>query len=305
MQSIRQYKRRAQVIVGKGGEGISITALRIQFEVIKDHQPYPNRATIKIFNLSDSNQQKIRFEYDEVILNAGYEGGVSMIFRGNIKHVYRYREGNDWIVEIDAGDGDRDYRNAVINESFAAGSTDAALVDRIVGTFTTTKKGAVQGVAATGRVRGKVVSGNAHAVLSDLARQNDCHWSIQDGQLQIVPVTGYLETDVVVVNSTTGMLGVPEQDDKGILINMLLNPLLRINGRVKLDNENIRRKRLDTATEQEKAEAAQKKPAMLDPNGLYKIYKVTHKGDTRGQEWVSKTETVSLGSAFPTTTAKK
>lgn len=302
--SVRQYKREVQIVVGKNGQGISITASgasprRVTFEIVKDHQANPNQATIKVYNLNDADQHKVRYEYDEIMVNAGYEGAAGMIFRGNIKHVYRYREGNDWIVQIDAGDGDFDFRNAVINESFAAGVSDATLIDRICGTFSTTKKGAVQGVASSGRVRGKVVSGNSRTVLNDLALQNDCNWSIQDGQLQIIPAKGYLDSEVVVVNATTGMLGVPEQDDKGVKINILMNPLLRINGRVKLDNDNIKRKQIDPMLEKEREEDAQKTPSMLDPEGIYKIYKITHKGDTRGQEWVSKIETVSLDSAFP------
>lgn len=297
--SSRQYLRSARVIVGKGGSGLLIEDLRITFEVIKDHQSAPNQAVIKIYNLNDVNQRRIRFEFEDVVLNAGYKDSEMLLFRGNIMHVYRYREKTDWVVEIVAGDGDRDFRNAVVNESFAAGMTDAQLVKRLSGSFITTKEGSIKGVSNAARVRGKVVSGNTRRELDLIARQNNCNWSIQDGLLQIIPVDGVLDSQAILVNELTGMVGTPEQDDKGVKIKTLLNPLYQINGRVKLDNDNIKRKK--SKLKELKGEPDKvKEPARLDPDGVYKIYKLVHKGDTRGAEWTSEIHTVSLNSAFPT-----
>lgn len=303
MQSTRQYKRHVQVIIGKAGSGLMIENLRVQFEVVKDHQSTPNSATIKIFNLNDQHQQQIRTEFDDVILNAGYEGAEAVLFRGNIRHVYRYRDKNDWVVELDCGDGDRDFRGAVVNETLAAGVSDTQLVERVCGSFSTTKKGSVKGIGATGRLRGKVISGNARDVLNDISKQHGCNWSIQNGQLQIVKVNGVLDSEAVLINAETGMLGAPEQDDKGIKVKSLMNPLFQINGRLKLDNDNIKRKRIKADQQQKKVDK-EKPPARLDPDGFYKIYKITHKGDNRGSDWVSECECVSMDSAFPQKGAK-
>lgn len=305
MQSVRQYKRHTQVIIGKAGSGLLIENLRIVFEIVKDHQSAPNQANIKIYNLNDQHQAQIRTEFDDVIVNAGYEGAEAVLFRGNVKHVYRYREGNDWIVEIDAGDGDRDFRGAVVNETLSAGVSDQQLVDRVCSNFSTTKKGSVKGVGATRRLRGKVVSGNARDVLQDVARQHDCTWSIQDGRLQIVKSNGVLDSEAILVNRDTGMLGAPQQDDKGIKVKTLLNPLYQINGRIKLDNDNIKRKKQKIGTTEKTGETVNqspdkaKEPARLDPDGIYKIYKLTHKGDNRGNDWHTEVECVSMDSAFP------
>lgn len=309
MQSARQYKRHTQLIIGKAGKGLLIENLRIVFEVVKDHQSAPNSANIKIYNLNDQHQAQIRTEFDDVILNAGYEGAEAVLFRGNVRHVYRYREGNDWIVEIDCGDGDRDFRGAVVNETLSAGVSDTQLVERVCGNFSTTKKGSVKGVGATPRLRGKVVSGNARTVLDDIARQHDCNWSIQDGRLQIVKSNGVLDTEAVLINSDTGMLGAPQQDDKGIKVRTLLNPMYQINGRVHLDNDNIKKKKKkigETAGGEDvnSSKKQDKEPARLDPDGIYKIYKLTHKGDNRGQDWVTEVECVSMDSAFPQKGAK-
>lgn len=299
MQSTRQYKRHAQVIVGKGGKGLLIEKLRIVFEVVKDHQCAPNSANIKIYNLNDFNQAAIREQYEDIILNVGYEGSEAVLFRGNIRHVYRYREKNDWIVEIDCGDGDRDFVGAIVNETVAAGVTDDQLVDRIVSGFSYTKRGVTTGLGNTRRLRGKVVSGNARDVLSDVARQHNSNWSIQDGRLQIITADGVLPNQAILVNADTGMLNAPQQDDKGIKVDTLLNPLYQVNGRIKLDNNNIKRKKAAVDSNGQKQEKEVKVPARLDPDGIYKLYKITHKGDTRGTDWKSTCECVSMDSSFP------
>lgn len=303
--SVRQWKRHAQVVIGKAGSGLLVENLRVHFEVSKTVESAPNVAVIKIFNLSPINETKIKNEFDEVLLNAGYEGALRLVFRGNIKHVYRYRDKSDYITEIEAGDGDKDFRSATMNETLAAGTTNAQLVDRAVGSFKTTggtTKGAVQ-INDRARLRGKVISGNTRDVLHDVARESGANWSIQDGQLVIVKANGVLPDEAIVITADTGMLGAPEINDKGIAVKCLLNPQLRVNGAIKLDNNGIKAKR-QKAQALGKKQEDQKEPVRLDPDGIYKVLKITHKGDTRGQDWVSEIECIGLDQPIPESRSK-
>lgn len=304
-ESVRQWKRHAQVVIGKAGSGLLVENLRVHFEVSKTVESAPNVAVIKIFNLSPINEAKIKNEFDEVLLNAGYEGALRLVFRGNIKHVYRYRDKSDYITEIEAGDGDKDFRSATMNETLAAGTTNAQLVDRAVGSFKTTggtTKGAVQ-INDRARLRGKVISGNTRDVLHDVAREAGANWSIQDGQLVIVKANGVLPDEAIVITADTGMLGAPEINDKGIAVKCLLNPQLRVNGAIKLDNNGIKAKR-QKAQALGKKQEDQKEPVRLDPDGIYKVLKITHKGDTRGQDWVSEIECIGLDQPIPESRSK-
>jgi hypothetical protein len=205
-------------------------------------------------------------------------------------------------VEIDAGDGDRDFRGAIVNATLAAGVSDQELINRVASGMSSTKLGPIKGIAPTQRLRGKVITGNARTILNDVARQNDASWSIQDGKLQIVPANGVLDSEAILVNSETGMLGAPEQDDKGLKVKTLMNPLFQINGRIKLDNNNIKRKKARVGAEEKRAAKGGevKTPAMLDPDGFYKIYKIIHKGDNRDAAWESAVYCVAMDSSFPT-----
>lgn len=298
--SVRQWLRVAQVVIGKAGNGLMVEDLRITFEVEKTAEEQPNTAVIKIYNLHPKNVAKIKKEYDEILLNAGYQGATKLVFRGNIKHVYTYKEGLDYITEIEAGDGDRDYGSAVMNETLAAGTTNSQLVDRAVGSFKEvggTCKGVIQ-VDDRARLRGKVVSGNTRDLLRDIARESNAKWSIQDGALVIVKTQGLLPNEAVVLTSETGLLEAPEINDKGIAVKCLMNPEIAINGSVKLDNNGIKAKRQKKKALKQ-PEEPEGDPVRLDPDGIYKVIKLTHKGDTRGQEWVTQIECIGLDEPIP------
>lgn len=307
----RQYKRRAQVVIGKNGRGLLVENLRIAFEVTKTASAAPNTAIIKIWNLAPTNEAKIKNEYDDILLNCGYEGAMRLTFRGNIKHVGRYRDGNDTITEIEAADGDNDYRNAVVNETLAAGTSTRQMIERAAASF---KGGTTKGhidVPEKTRLRGKVVSGNTRDLLSEIARDAGAAWSIQDGQLVILPAAKMLPNEAIVIRADTGMLSTPEINDKGVTVKCLLNPQIGINGAVKLDNDSIRAKR----RKEEKVKKTTKRPglpddedgyivddpakltgeiAKLSSDGIYKVIKLVHRGDTRDFEWLTESLCVAL-----------
>lgn len=304
----RNWLRVARVTVGSNGNGVLIENLRIQFEVVKSVDETPNSGIIKIFNLHPNTIAKI-INDDDVLLECGYADSQHLVFTGNIKYVYHYRDKTDIITEIEAGDGDIDYRKAVINETLAAGATYDHLVDKSVKTLTKTKKGHVN-VKKHGRLRGKVVSGNTRDVLRDVSLECGANWSIQDGALHMISVNDVLPGDAIVFTSETGMLGSPEINDKGIAARCLLNPLLRVNGTVKLDNNNIRANRKKTDVLITKRERLETNPPLgredeklvkLSPDGIYKILKLTHRGDTRAQTWESVVECIALGEPIPET----
>jgi len=303
-----QWKRQCQLVIGKDGEGIKIEGLRIKFEIVKTIEATPNRAVISVYNMNHSSESKIHNEYDEVVLNAGYADNHQMIFRGNIQYVFQHRDRADTIIEIEAADGDKDYRQAVMNETLAAGTSHSQIVDRAVASF---QAGTIKGHVQAGekkRIRGKVLSGSTRDILNDLSRESGANWSIQNGQLDFVSTEDVLPGEAVVIRADTGMLEAPEANDKGIVVKTLLNPSIRINGAIKLDNKDIRAKRQeqnDLATRREKSETnaplgrENEQVVGLDPDGIYKVIKLTHEGDTRSNEWYTRIECIGLNQPIP------
>lgn len=302
--STQQYRRECEVFVGVPGRGVGIRDLRITFEITKSIALTPNTALIRIFNLSQDNESKIREEFDGVVVNAGYHGSSLLIFRGSIRHTSPYREGNDRIMEIDAADGDDDLKNTIVNSTLAAGTTLSQAVDHLVALLKKTTRGHM--VLKDGkRLRGKVMSGMASKYVNEIAMQVDAACSVQDGQIVFIPELSTLPTEAIVLRSDTGMLGAPEVSDKGVKVRCLLNPRIKIGGKIQIDNNDLK---LKIKKEREKkpggsngahgpGRAAPKKKvglSRLDPDGIYKVIHLVHKGDTRGtgSDWT--TEVIAM-----------
>lgn len=308
--SLLQWNRVCQVIVGDAGTGVLVEPpLKIEFNVKKTVGRTPNTCLLKLYNLSPDTENRIKGEYTEVILNAGYEGSAGLLFRGNIRHTFAYRDGNDRIVEIDAADGDRDFQRSTVNTTLAAGTSTADLIAHVLGTFKSTVRGHIT-LKDRKRIRGRVVSGMARDVLDDVAAESGANWSIQDGALHIVPTDGYLPTEAVVLTSETGLLGAPEIDDKGIKVRCLLNSKIAVNGKVWLDNNDIKLKvkkqhesKPGAHAKTPKHKAAQ--VARLDPDGIYKVIEIEYRGDTRGRDWFCDLRCLGLDKAIPATASAK
>ena len=303
-----QWLRRCQLLVGKDGTGdvypstgLLIEGLRISFDITKTIYRTPNVATIKVYNLNPSNEKRIVRELNDVILQGGYQSNTRLFFRGNIKYALPYREGNDRICEICAGDGDKDFHGALVNFTLAAGHTDADLIHQLLTSFKATTLGRVHGKNLDRKhSRGRVISGNARDILDRIAEDNDAHWSIQDGKLVMVPVDSTLPNEAIEVSSATGLVGAPEANDKGITVKMFYNPQVVPGGKIWLRNNEVKTKQLKAQlTGQKRKLHGPANPVRLDPDGVYKVYAVHATGDTRAPEWFGEVKCVALDAPIP------
>lgn len=312
-----KFIRQCQVIVGKDGNGdvspatgLLIEGLRIQFEIQKTVYRTPNQALIKIFNLTQEHEKQIDKEFNDIILNAGYKGlpgdsqTMRLGFRGNIRFTHFHRDGNDHIAEINAGDGDKDFGGTLVNFTLAAGHSDEQTFAQLLTSMRATTQGHVHGKhLARQRIRGKAYSGQARDVLDKIARENDAHWSIQDGKLVMVPVDSVLPGAAIAIDSETGLLGAPEINDKGITIKTMMDLRIVPNGKLWLKNNEVKMAHLKAAkTGQKRKLNGPATPIRLDPDGVYKVYSVKHVGDTYGTDWYSECKCVALDSPIPKAT---
>lgn len=274
------------VVFGTDLNGLDLSKLRIKFSVKRSDTMTPNTADIRIYNLEEKTALRIRNEFKKVILQAGYQGNFGVIFQGNIKQVILGRESaTDTFIDIVAGDGDHAYNFAVINSTIAAGATAADQVN--AATTAMTPKGVTAGhlgeMPTEQLPRGKVMYGNARNYLRDVASSTDKTWSIQDEKITFVPKKSYLPGERVVLTSKTGMIGTPQQTNEGVNVKCLLNPTIKIGGRIQIDNKSIERYKINLTIPNSAANI----PAPLTADGVYYVLVIEHQGDTRGVEWYS------------------
>lgn len=285
LEAASQYLRKIELIVAdQNFNGLDLSALRIKFSVKRSDTMTPNMADIRVYNLEYQTALRIRDEFKRVTLQAGYAGNYGVIFQGNIKQVILGRESaTDTFIDIVAGDGDRAYNFAVVSTTIAAGAT---LSDQVSAAITPmVPKGVTAGnvgdMPTTQLPRGKVMFGNSKNYLRNVANTTGKSWSIQDEKITFVPKKSYLPGERVVLTSKTGMIGTPQQTNEGVNVKCLLNPLIKIAGRIQIDNKSIERYKINLSIPNSPANI----PAPLTADGVYYVLVAEHTGDTRGVEW--------------------
>ncbi|MCB4360914.1 phage protein [Quatrionicoccus australiensis] len=294
--STKQYMRKASLIVGNVDEhALDLSELRFQFSTRRGDFQTPNSADIRIYNVSDKTADRIRQtlpqpEFTRIVVQGGYDGNFGVLFDGEIIQVRHGRESpTDTYLDITAADGDSAYNYSVTAMSLAAGSTPNDEVSAIL------KDMARHGVTA-GHVpdlpgnplpRGKVIYGMSRDALRNVAENTQTSWSIQDGKLQMVPETSYIEGEIPVITSATGMIGLPTQTQNGINVRVLLNPNIKIGQAIKLDNKSIQGFRFGLGVKQQLGNENAEALAKVNNDGLYYVMLAEHSGDTRGDAWYS------------------
>ncbi|SRR6266702_538226 len=291
----------------KYNNGVS-AQLRVRFEVRASDVETPNTLVARVYNLSESTRNTIIKEYDTVTLTAGYvNGNRGNIFQGDIKRFGFGRERNvDSFLDIMAGDGDKVYNFGVINQTFPAGATDVQELSALAKAMNIPVAKTADGYLTTGGIlpRGKTRWGMARSALSELSKKNDCRWSIQNGVLTLIPNKGYLPGDAIVINSATGMLGMPESTDNGIMVRCLLNPFIKIGQAVRINNRDINQ----TVVKSQFGFPTYNSlyyPATVSKGFLYRVLVAEHFGDTRGSgsDWITELTCLDIDPSSPATTS--
>lgn len=291
---MNQFGRKIELILYTGAKGLDLSEFRIRFSVQNADVESPNSAVIRVYNLAQDTVGQIKGEYSQVTLSAGYEeGNYGVIFQGSIKQFRTGKEGPvNTFLDILAADGDIGYNQGVINATLAAGTTPLQRIQAVVQAMPGVTDGYTplftnQNIP---NLRGKVLFGMARSHLRGLTSTLDATWSIQDGKVQILPLTGYLPGEAVQININTGLIGVPEQTDGGIRVQSLLNSQLRIGGLVQLNNSEIMQlmqQNPDAAPIRFDQYTGIQYNSPLSKDGSYRAFVVEHEGDTRGNEWYS------------------
>lgn len=304
-----QYLRTMSLTVSSAAQSIDFANFWCVFNVRRGDTQTPNTLDVRIYNVKPATANLIsKKEFTSISLKVGYQGGnLGLIFQGSI---VQFRQGRvnqlDSYVELTAADGDEAYNYATISTTVPAGSTQsniAALIQSSMarhGFAQAISQGYAPEFLPTKSIRGQVLFGMSKEVCRDFAGQNECKWSIQDGQLTFIPYTSFIQQggQIPVISVSTGLIGTPEQTQAGINIKTLMNPNYKVGQLVRLDSQiNQFRFGLDlnsVGTTNVQTNAQNTTGTNLNPTGnpsdqqgLFYCMVVNHSGDNRGTEWYS------------------
>lgn len=254
---------------------IKLTGHDVAFQISKTLKPEPNVCELTIWNLNEdqrSQLEELRPKKDDkrgipCRIEAGYKGGTSLLWLGDLRTVSSYKDGADWVTELGSGDGEKAYQRSRVSLSFGPKTpVDTALraMVRALGV----DEGNVSKVAAKLRVggvgkllsHGAVFSGPAAKQLTDWARSADLEWSIQDGAVQFIDRGKALAGRAIKLSDDSGMVGAPTVDNEGVLsVRMLIMPDVRPGTLLVMDAARVK--------------------------GNYRIEEAHWTGNTAGGEW--------------------
>lgn len=271
------FKRTVAIDVElKNNDVLRIRNLRVEFQIEKTKDPTANKAEIKITNLSDETRARIREKDALIRVFAGYEGdlGLVLLFSGNIQHL-----ANDWatpdiVTKIEAQDGQRQLRESRASFSYGNRTSANTILNRLANEIGLPLR---QDFNVPGSYQGFSFNGRARDGMDEVCRRFGYTWSIQDGEILIVPRSGNTGRVATLLSSNTGLINTPERlsDQEGELdgaiekelewkLTSLLNPRLSPGALVQLESKQAK--------------------------GLFQTEKVRHYGDTRGKSWYSEIE---------------
>ena len=283
-----QYDRVCRVTIEGGGKALDASQMRIRFDVHQADSQTPHHVNIFIYNLSKTTAQAIRKEFKTVTLEAGFQSGTGVIFKGEIVQVRILRENvTDTVVHILATSAQRATNFATVNKSLAAGHTFKDRIDvaaKALGELGVTV-GHIDDLGSRKFPRGFACFGMASDLLREVCFATGSSWHITNGRLNVVKNDGALPGNVIVLNSDTGMIGLPEQTLDGVVVRCLLNYRILPAQKIKIDESSIQQAAFNPSYGAGASNELLKNQLGLAADGIYKALLVEHNGDTRGPNW--------------------
>jgi hypothetical protein len=272
------FKRVCELVVAKPVNGsfvrtspisvVKISDLRVTFRVEKTLDAEPNSADVTVYNLNERSRGELQERPLKVGLYAGHNNSPKKLFTGDVFWSTSKRNAPEWVTELQAGDGQRAIRQSRVAKSYRAGLKVREAMREILDSmgFGAPANTLLMPELNSVFANGLVIEGQSHAELTKLLNKAGLRWSIQDDQIQILRSNGAAVEPALPISQVTGMIGSPEfnappkeGDPATITIRSILYPEL-VPGRLVLVDS-------------------------LTAKGQFRVDRVTHTGDTHGDDW--------------------
>ena len=279
---INYFDRVCQVVI-ESVKRIDIADNKIRFEITKSINAGENIGRIEIWNLTPEIRKMIHSTDSLVRVFAGYaqHSGLIELAQGDIINVRHNRSKCDIVTQIYIGDGNKNLRQKPISKGFEG----EVRLSEIIATFQEQSGVPFRcvGVSKSAVVSGGYsICGGLASSLDDLCLVFGLNWSLQDGTILITGQEDEQQETILLLTPETGLIINPEtvkqvseklvDSDEPLppcvySVQSLIQPQLKVNDLI-----------------------AVKSPSL---DGVFRIQKITHTGDTRGNDWYSSMEVLA------------
>lgn len=190
----------------------SLDDLVFSFEVPFEDSEQLMTSTITIYNLSASTRASIQKD-QPIIINAGYEGDIGVLFVGKVASKTSRHQGLEWITTLTATEAMDEWLSKKVNKTYAAQTDALSIVKDLLNIFGV-EVNRIELAVNTAYPRGKVCNGPVRSLLKEIVT-SDCKsiFLVRHGQIIIRnPAQG---TNMgVLLSPRTGLLLSSEETDK-------------------------------------------------------------------------------------------
>lgn len=242
----RKYQLSVQV--GENGEKdntiVISDPLTLHFEIVRSVLASANTGSFRILNLRQDTRNRI-FKgpwnisvYRKIVLQAGYEDNpfLPSIFVGNVQSASTFRQGPDFMTQIEAFDGGHGIQNGQADVSLPAGYTMKDVLLNLVKAMPNVVPGAMSDLnVPDSGTRGITLSGNAWDLAQKHAGPN-LETFIDKEVANFVGKDRYLSGEFLLINAETGLLGTPRLFYEGLDVTILFEPRVFVDMKVVLES---------------------------------------------------------------------
>jgi hypothetical protein len=206
------FMRFVEVTVGpKDGNGFKIDGLKIAFKIEKTDSSDTNTSTIKIYNLNQDTSSKAAVAGNHIMLRAGYQDEtIGSIFFGNVLKGVRYRDGDDYITELQIQDGRTAVMSTRVSVSYSKGVEAKTVAQDFLNALQLSFKGLENIPDGEAYPSGFSHIGMATDGLKKVLSRFDLSYTIQNEMIFILKPGEAADTTGLKLTPETGLLKIPQ-----------------------------------------------------------------------------------------------
>ena len=206
--------------------------LTVEFEIKRNSLGSSQTGTFKVKNLSEKTRNLIykdRYStalFRSVQFRAGYGTFMPLLFNGWMFQAFSYRQGVDFITEIDCWDGAMAMANGFSTVGVGANVSAAQIIGLLTNDLPNTAGTPIIGKFPQVNTRGACLCGNTWQLI-----QQYCGGVaiIDNNQVKVLgPNEAITSDEIPVIDADTGLLGSPRRYDALIEFEMLFTPQLTV-----------------------------------------------------------------------------
>ena len=220
--------------------------ITLDFKIVRSALSNANTGSFTIYNLAPPTRKLIHHDwwetlrYQRIILSAGYMGQpkIPIIFQGNIQSAQSYRQGNNWLTNIEAYSGIYGMQNGQVSLSLKSGFNLNQVLKTAIGTMPNVVLGALGNFTPAQSGRGVSACGNSWDVIQNLVPTAESF--IDNEKVNILNPADYISLPgqiLEISSQSEGILGTPKRYQDRTDVDIIFEPNIQVGQLVNVISE--------------------------------------------------------------------